>query len=77
MDKQIMIRVPTEIKARLENLSAATHRPVAFYVREALLEHLEDLEDIYLADATMERVRAGKSELISTEQLSKNLGLDS
>ena len=77
MNRQLMIRIPNDIKARLAHLSAVTHRPVSFYVREALLEHLEDLEDIYLADATMERVRAGKSKLVTTKQLSKNLGLDS
>lgn len=55
----LAIRLPSEIEARLEALAKATGRTKTYYVREAILEHLEDLEDTYLAEQTLERLRSG------------------
>ncbi len=44
------IRLPAELKARLDDLSLRTGRTSAFYVRQALEAHLEDLADAYAAD---------------------------
>jgi RHH-type rel operon transcriptional repressor/antitoxin RelB len=46
----IAVRLPREIEARLTHLSKRTGRTKTFYVREAILEHLEDLEDAYIAE---------------------------
>ena len=72
----IALRLPPEVEERLEALAKATGRSKSFYVREALLEHLEDMEDAYLAAATLERVRLGKERVFTTAQVRKNLGLD-
>ena len=48
----LAIRLPNEIEMRLEALAKATGRTKTYYAREAILEHLEDLEDIYLAEQT-------------------------
>lgn len=72
----IALRLPPEIEERLEALAKATGRSKSFYVREALLEHLEDMEDAYLAAATLERVRLGKERVFTTEEVRKDLGLD-
>ncbi len=72
----IALRLPPEVEERLEALAKATGRSKSFYVREALLEHLDDMEDAYLAAATLERVRLGKERVFTTEQLRKDLGLD-
>jgi RHH-type rel operon transcriptional repressor/antitoxin RelB len=72
----IALRLPPEIEERLEALAKATGRSKSFYVREALLEHLEDMEDAYLAAATLERVRLGKERVFTTDELRKDLGLD-
>ncbi len=53
----IAIRLSPEIEGRLEALAQKTGRTKSFYVREALEEHLEDLEDAYLAE---ERFRTMK-----------------
>jgi RHH-type rel operon transcriptional repressor/antitoxin RelB len=37
---------------------------------------LEDLEDFYLAEATMELVRKGKEALYSSSEVRHDLGLD-
>jgi RHH-type rel operon transcriptional repressor/antitoxin RelB len=54
----LAIRLPPDIEARLEKLAKATGRSKTFYAREAIEEHLADLEDIYLAERRLEDVRA-------------------
>ena len=45
----LSIRLKPEIEKRLEALAARTGRTKSYYVREAILEHLEEMEDRYLA----------------------------
>jgi len=44
----LTLRLPEEIERRLSDLAAKTGRTKSFYAREAILEHLEELEDAYL-----------------------------
>ena len=53
------IRLDPETEQRLEQLAAKTGRTKAYYLRELVSSGLEDLEDYYLASATMERVKKG------------------
>ena len=46
----IAVRLPADIETRLDNLAKLTGRTKTFYVREAILDHLEDLEDAYIAE---------------------------
>ena len=46
----LTIRLPQSIEKRLEKLARRTGRTKTYYVRQAILEHLEDLEDRYLAE---------------------------
>lgn len=62
----LAIRLPNDIEARLEALAKATGRTKTYYAREAILEHLDDLEDVYLAEQTLERVRRGDEEVVSS-----------
>ncbi len=45
----LAIRLPEEIEKRLNALAAKTGRTKTFYAKEAILEHLEEMEDKYLA----------------------------
>lgn len=45
----LAIRLPEDIEKRLSDLAKKTGRTKTFYAREAIIEHLEDLEDTYLA----------------------------
>ena len=45
----LAIRLPEEIEKRLTDLAAKTGRTKTFYAREAILEHLDEIEDKYLA----------------------------
>ncbi|MEC9483074.1 MAG: DUF6290 family protein [Halomonas sp.] len=71
----LAIRLPTDIEARLEALAKATGRTKTFYAREAILEHLDDLEDIYLAEQALEQVRRGEMTTHSLDDLEGELGL--
>ena len=50
----ISIRLGNDIEERLANLAKMTGRTKSFYIREAVLEKLEDLEDIYIAERRIE-----------------------
>nr|WP_298060012.1 DUF6290 family protein [uncultured Halomonas sp.] len=71
----LALRLPSEIEERLEALAKATGRTKSFYAREAILEHLDDLEDIYLAEKTLEQVRRGEMTTHSLEDVERDLGL--
>ena len=45
----LAIRLPADIENRLAALAAKTGRTKTFYAKEAILEHLDDIEDKYLA----------------------------
>lgn len=63
--------LPPEIISRLEQLSKATKRSKAYYVKEALLTYLEDLEDGYLA---LQRLNDKNEKYLSHEEAKKYLG---
>lgn len=69
------IRLDPETERRLAHLAARTGRTKAYYLRELVKNGLEDLEDFYLASATMERVRKGEESVYSLEEAERNLGL--
>jgi RHH-type transcriptional regulator, rel operon repressor / antitoxin RelB len=71
----LAIRLPPEIEDRLNALAAATGRSKTYYVREAILEHLDDLEDVYLAEQRLEELRAGRSQTYTLEEVERELGL--
>ena len=47
------IRLPDELEARLEKLTLKTGRTKTFYIKEALEEHIADLEDFYTSERRM------------------------
>ena len=71
----LAIRLPESIEKRLEKLARRTGRTKTFYVREAILEHLDDLEDVYLAEQSLERVRSGEERTIPLSQIRKRHGM--
>jgi len=72
----LAIRLPAEVENRLAALAKATGRTKTFYAREAILEHLEDLEDLYLAEQRLIANRAGKSKTHTLEEVVRSLGLE-
>lgn len=72
----ISIRLPGDVEARLQKLAALTGRSKTFYVTEAIREHLDDIEDIYLAEKRLEDIRAGKIHTVSLEEVMKRYGME-
>ncbi|MCG6117080.1 MAG: DUF6290 family protein [Aquimonas sp.] len=72
----LAIRLPPEVEARLEALAKATGRTKTYYAREAILEHLDDLEDVYLAEQRLVDIRAGRTKTIPLENVMKRYGLE-
>ena len=46
----VAVRLTKEIEDRLTSLAEKTGRTKSFYIRRALEEHLEEMEDAYLAE---------------------------
>ncbi|MFH0796286.1 MAG: anti-toxin [Candidatus Omnitrophota bacterium] len=68
----LAVRLPKEIENRIAVLAQQTGRTKTFYVREAILEYLDDLEDLYLAASRLEENLPG----ISLKEMEHRLGLD-
>ena len=68
MSKQTAIRIPEETYARLQSLAARTGRTATFYIKQAIDEHLDDIEDIYLGEQALEALQRGEDTIISPKE---------
>jgi RHH-type rel operon transcriptional repressor/antitoxin RelB len=75
MGSAVSIRLPEDLKSRLEKLAKATGRSKTYYMLEAISEKLEDLEDLYLAEARTLALRAGRSRTYTQKEMEKRYGL--
>ena len=75
MTRMVSVRLDDEIDQRLEFLATETGRTKTFYVREAVIEHLEALEDAFLADKVLAKVRSGEEKTFSLQEAMNRLGL--
>ncbi len=67
----LALRLPHEIEDRLAALAKKTGRTKSYYVREALVEYLADLEDHYLAKERLNENRQS----IPLDDVERGLGL--
>jgi RHH-type transcriptional regulator, rel operon repressor / antitoxin RelB len=72
----LAIRLPEEIEKRLEALAKRTGRTKTYYARQAILEHLNDLEDVYLAEKRLESPRSGRTRSVPLSEVLKGHGLE-
>jgi RHH-type rel operon transcriptional repressor/antitoxin RelB len=72
----LAIRLPAKLEKRLDRLAKRTGRTKTYYAREAILQYLDDLEDIYLAEKAMEEVRSGRSQPIPLEKVMRRYGME-
>ena len=66
----LTVRFPENIERRL---ARATGRTKSFYMREALLRYLDEVEDTLEAEKTLSRVREGREQVLSSEEVGKML----
>ena len=72
----LSIRLPGDVEDRLKTLAAKTGRTKSFYITEAICEHIEDLEDLYLAEARMIDIRAGRTKTVPLEEVMMRYGME-
>lgn len=71
----VSLRLPSDLNQRLSHLAEQTGRSKTFYMLEAIKQHLDDLEDQYLAEQRLLDVRAGRSTTHSLDDVECSLGL--
>lgn len=71
----VSLRLPDDLNHRLGELAAKTGRSKTFYMLEAIRDHLDDLEDLYLAEQRLIDIRAGRSRTVSLDDVERELGL--
>lgn len=65
------LRIPEDIGKRLTVLSEVTGRTKTFYILEALAEHIDTMEEVYLSEAALERVRQGQERVYTSEEMAE------
>jgi len=76
MPHPFSIRLDDDLDARLERIARLTGRSKSFYVKQALEDQIQDLEDLYLARRVSKRVSDGREHVIPLEELERELGVD-
>ena len=69
------LRLPADLEDRLTNLSSLTGRSKTFYAKQAIAEHIDDLEDAHLSSEILARVRAGTEPTVPLSKLLADYGL--
>ena len=72
----LVLQLPPDIEARLIELSRRTGRSKSFYARQAILAHLDALEDVYLAKRRFEELRRDESDAVPLAELTARYGVD-
>ncbi len=72
----LAIRLPQSIEKRLEKLARRTGRTKTYYVRKAILQHLEDLEDMEAAERALKRIGNRREHTIPLEDIMRDHGME-
>ena len=65
----VSLRLPDDVSQRLQRLAQLTGRSKTFYMIEAIRDHLDDLEDLYLAEQRLADIQSGQTQTIALEEL--------
>ena len=71
----LALRLPPEIEDRLDALARRTGRSKDDHARDAILEHLENLEDLDVAEQRLAAVRSGESDTVPLDDLLSRYGV--
>ena len=72
----VSIRLPEDVSIRLQSLAQRTGRSKTFYMIEAIQEHIDDLEDLYLAERELDAVRSGESKTTPLTDIMRRYGME-
>jgi RHH-type rel operon transcriptional repressor/antitoxin RelB len=62
---------PRDLKRRLVKLARTTGRSVSDLVNEAIVDHVERMEDLQLAERRLAELRSGKAQAVPLEEVMK------
>ncbi|MDR7037584.1 MULTISPECIES: type II toxin-antitoxin system RelB family antitoxin [Methylobacterium] len=72
----LALDLPADLERRLDALARRTGLSASEHVREALREHLDNLDDIELAERRLGALRRGESGTTSLDALIARYGLE-
>ena len=72
----LAIRLPADVEKRLAALAEATGRTKTFYAREAIVEYIDDLEDLYLAEQRLAEIREGRVRTVPLEDVMRDYDME-
>lgn len=75
MNKRVTIEIPEEMHRAIAEHAAKAGANTDAYLVDVIEQHLEDLHDIALAEAAMERIKNGER-TYTWEEMERELGLD-
>lgn len=75
MSTVLSLRVDDEIYNQLDNLSKKIGINKTKFLKQALLEYMEDREDYFLAIEALEDLKSGRDKIVSWDEVQKELGL--
>ena len=67
------IRLSPETEKRIDQLAARSGRSKAYYLREMVERSIDDVEDYYLAEEVLERIRKGEEKVLTAEEFWRDL----
>jgi len=70
----LAVRLPRGMEKRLDILAKRTGKTKSFYVRQALIENFDDMEDAKLADQAWERALSGDP-IYTHDEVKEMLGI--
>ncbi len=76
MSQPLSIRIDKKLDLRLTRIAKLTGRTKSFYLRQALAEQIEDLEDFYVAQKVSARLATGKESTVALEDLERELAVE-
>ena len=72
----VSLNLPDDVSDRLDQLSRRTGRTKTDHIIEAVRAHLDDFEDLYLAEQALTRLRSGQDDMISLKRAMTEYGLE-
>jgi RHH-type rel operon transcriptional repressor/antitoxin RelB len=72
----VSLHLPDDVVDRLNVLASRSGLSMESYVAEAVLEHLDDLDDVALAEQRLKDIQAGRSEPAPLQDVMKRYGME-
>jgi RHH-type rel operon transcriptional repressor/antitoxin RelB len=66
------LRLDKALENRLDHLAKMTGRTKTFYIRQLIEQHIDELEDRYIAESRLEN----PADRLTSKEMRKDLGLD-